>query len=93
MNKLYIFVNVTKVSIKLWWRFCFVGEPRNHNEVFRLFELWWVRSSLKIIQIIMLHVLTLSDTGFFELQKQEGLFGPPNPNFCSTAAVMFKPGQ
>ena len=29
----------------------------------------------------MLYVLTLSDTGFFELQKQEGLFGPPNLTF------------
>ena len=30
--------------------------------------------------------LTLSDTGFFELQKHR-------PNFCSRAAVMFKLGH
>ena len=44
----------------------------------------------------MVDVLTLSDTGFFELQKQgegEGCVLVPHPNFCSRAAVMFKPGQ
>ena len=38
---------------------------------------------------------TLSDTGFFELQKHgRGDFcRTSHPNFCSRAAIMFKPGQ